>query len=483
MTRPTTRSPGPGSQLRIAARGMLAILWLCAVPALAAPAPAYTDPRVSEAYTPPRFFIETIAVEGIRLASREVVVSRSLLEEGRPYTEAELREAIYRVHRLPFVLDAAFSLGKGSERGRYRLLISVEEVETFFFGADAIYDTFGGALDDSSAVEEGFNDTLTAGARFFAGDGVFFAAVGDSEDLQVGYTRYRLFDRPVLLRLAVARQECCAIRLLEPGLDPAIATWEANSESDRVELTFGLPIGGNHSLRLDASHLESESATRRYLGNGPGDSSAYAADDVEQREIELAWVYDSTDDPLFPTLGDAMTVSVGLRRFEGDLAPVPPLDIAAVDAMTPGGPILAPSTRMTSRLLGLSFHGSRNWPVSPRQAVSLRLKVLLSRSRVENVPVRTETAETRLMSGDVDALEADLGVRYSLSLWNPAKSRRLGELRWETVAGLIYVETSPVFDPVAHPLWGVSASSSIAWRNGWGVFRIGLAYLDYDGAL
>ena len=482
MTRPTICSPGPGSHLR---RGMLAILLLCASPAFAAPAPGYTDPRdLSVGYSPPRFFIENIEVEGIRMASREVVVSRSLLEEGRPYTEPELREAIYRVHRLPFVLGATFSLGKGSERGRYRLLISVDEAETFFFGADATYDAFGGVLDDSPAVEGRLNDTLTAGVRFFAGDGVFFAAVGDSEDLQVGYTRYRLFDRPVLLRLAVAHEECCAVRLPEPGLDPGLATWEATAESDRVELTFGLPIGGNHSLRLDASHLESESATRTFLGSGLGGalggSTSYAADDVEQREIELAWVYDTTDDPLFPTLGDAMTLAVGLRRLEGDLTPV-----AVADTLIPVTPILDlnPSTRMTSRLLGLSFHGSRNWPVSPRQAVSLRLKVLLSRSRVENVPVRTETAETRLMSGDVEALEADLGVRYSLSLWSPAKSRRLGELRWETVAGLIYVETSPAFDPALHPLWGVSASSSIAWRNSWGVFRIGLTYLDYDGAL
>ena len=33
------------------------------------------------------------------------------------------------------------------------------------------------------------------------------------------------------------------------------------------------------------------------------------------------------------------------------------------------------------------------------------------------------------------------------------------------------------------PLWGLSATTSIALRNSWGVFRIGFAYLDYGEAL
>ncbi len=48
-------------------------------------------------------------------------------------------------------------------------------------------------------------------------------------------------------------------------------------------------------------------------------------------------------------------------------------------------------------------------------------------------------------------------------------------------ANLIYVENSPVVNPIAHPLWGVSLSTGIALRNTWGIFRIGFTYLDYDG--
>ena len=259
--------------------------------------------------------------------------------------------------------------------------------------------------------------------------------------------------------------------LHELGLDPATGTWAALDDSDRLELTLGLTLGGNHSLRLDASRLETDSAARRPLGDAAG--TAFDASDVEQREIELAWVYDTTDDPLFPTRGDAMTAGIGLRRLEGVLSP---------RSAAGGSPTMVALSEMSSRMVGLSLFGARHWPLSARQTASLSLKLLLSRSQVENVPAQAGSSGTRFMSGDVDALEVDLGVRYSLALWGGRKVRRWGELRWETVANLLYVQTSPAY-ALHQPLWGVSASSTLALRNSWGVFRIGLAILDFDGDL
>ncbi len=449
---------------------------------------------------PPRFYVESVAVEGVRRASPEVIVSESLLEEGIAYTESELRQAVYRVGRLPFVLDATFSLAKGSERGKYSLLITVEEVRSLFFGTDLVYSAQGNALADASPLGDELTDTLSAGIRLFAGRGVLFAALAAGEGLQVGYERYRLFGRPVLLRFAYARQACCVLGLQELGFDPTAAVWAAD-ESDRLELTIGVPLGGNHSLRFDGSRLETGSAARRPLGGG----EVVDARDVEQRELELAWVFDSTDDPVFPSRGDALTAAIGVRWLEGDLSR--PL------ASEPSGAVFTPeasplglshlrasgATRMSSRLVGLSVYGARHWPLSARQTVSLSLKLLLGRSAVENIPVPADLppapaasdrpadsgdrAVLLLESGDVDTLEAGFGARYSLNLWQPSKLRRRGELRWETVAGLIYVETSPVFSSAAHPLWGVSLSTGIALRNTWGIFRIGFTFLDYDGEL
>ncbi len=465
----------------------LAILLLAALPVFAGPASATS--QLPAAQQTLRFYLENVTVEGARQASPEVIVSASLLEEGIAYTEAELRQAVYRVVRLPFVLDAAFSLDRGSRRGRYSLLITVEEVRGFFFGSDLIYAARGDALSAASALDDELTESLTAGLRVFAGQGVFFAAVGDGENLQVGYERYRLRDRPVLLRLAYARQGCCSATLQELGLDPAAAVWTAEEASDRLELTIGLPLAGNHSLRFDASHLETGSAIRRPLGDSEVSFARLRRDaldvrDVEQRELELAWVFDSTDDPVFPSRGDALTAAVGLRWLEGDL-PAP--DVLGSASGT--------AAEMRSRLVGLSLFGARHWPLSARQTVSLSLRLLASRSEVTDIPlapvagdVATEAgdggpAELLLWSGDVDALEAGLGARYALGLWGPGRIRRLGELRWETVAELIYADSSPVLSPSAHPLWGVSLSTGIALRNAWGIFRIGFTFIDFDGEL
>ncbi len=443
--------------------------------------------------SPARFWIESIAVEGIRQASANVIVSESLLQQGRRYSESELREAVFRVNRLPFVVTADFSLAKGSERGKHRLLIHVEEAQNFFFGSDLTYKSFSGSLAEAGTFENDVRDSLTAGVRAFAGQGVFFAALEDGEDLQVGYTRYRLLDRPILLRLAYEREQCCSQRLLDPSLDPGLATWTTTGDSDRLELTVGIPLGGNHSLRFDASHVETDSASRRLLGGrssgvdlfGSNDStSGVGINDLQQRELELAWVYDTTDDPIFPSRGDAVTTSIGLRQLEGDLTSLATTE--PVDLITPTTFLPAVGTlgQLSSRLVSLSLYGARHWPVASRQTVSLSMKLLLGRAEIENLPISGDPlVEQRLVSADVDTLEADLGVRYSVSLWGPRKIRRHGDLRWETVANLLYVESSPVLGVLHQPLWGISASSSLALRNAWGIFRIGFAIVDYDGDL
>ena len=94
-------------------------------------------PAAAQTSNPPRFLLESIVVEGVqRDIVRRIVTSESLLEPGREYTEQELREAVYRVKRLPFVMDADFSLRKGGERGSYQLVITVEETRLIFYSAD-----------------------------------------------------------------------------------------------------------------------------------------------------------------------------------------------------------------------------------------------------------------------------------------------------------------------------------------------------------
>ncbi|MEO1088558.1 MAG: hypothetical protein AAFY88_30360, partial [Acidobacteriota bacterium] len=162
----------------------------------------------------PTFLVESIRVDGLERASAELIVAESLLEPGFEYVESELQQAVFRIQRLPFVLDATFLIERGTERGRYRLVIQVEEIKRWFFGEDGVFTQFTNsvAFDNPIADDWTFSSSPLAGIRLFAGRyNVFFAALsGGSVGAQVGYTRYNLFDRRIVFNLGLTAGGCCA---------------------------------------------------------------------------------------------------------------------------------------------------------------------------------------------------------------------------------------------------------------------------------
>ena len=97
-----------------------AVLVLILIATFVAAAPLFAQ----DGATTPNFFIEKIEVRETRL------------REGEEYSEAELRDASARLMRLPFLLSAEFSLEKGSERGRYVLVVTINETKPFFYALD-----------------------------------------------------------------------------------------------------------------------------------------------------------------------------------------------------------------------------------------------------------------------------------------------------------------------------------------------------------
>jgi len=152
----------------------------------------------SASYAEDRFLLEKIDVRNLVHASADVIRAESRLQEGDSYAEADLRAASDRVRRLPFVLDAVFSLERGSVRDAYVLVITVSETRPLFFRYQLV--PFFQASQHVSA----FDNDILLGARWFAGSrGVFHvAAIAHESDRpfessyisgQGGYTRYGLF--------------------------------------------------------------------------------------------------------------------------------------------------------------------------------------------------------------------------------------------------------------------------------------------------
>jgi hypothetical protein len=381
-------------------------------------------PGAAQTPDPPRFLLESIVVEGVqRDAVREIVAAESLLQLGREYSEQELREAVYRVKRLPFVVDAEFSLRKGGERGSYQLVITVEETRLIFYAADVggAYSAYDPPVPTGQDRVE-WGATATLGGRWFVGSqGLVFASFQGYDGLglqsgQVGYTRYNLFGRGGFASVA-----------LYTNLD------EDLEDSYQSSLSAGIPIVGNHSLRADLSwgHFKDDSLGTTFQ--------------LESKSLGLAWIYDTTDDPLFPTSGTRVVTNV--QYFE--------------DEHTFEDPFARFEDRFESYGAGLG--GSRYWALTHRQSIFVDLGGSWGHS----------TAGGR--SG-IDSWTVATGLGHSMDLWGFEKTERIGDLRWQNFLTVSSSDSDSPFGPGRYTEGRLT--TSLVFRNTWGVIRGSFTYLD-----
>jgi hypothetical protein len=417
-----------------------------------------------------RFQIESITIEGGRReATRGIVIEESRLTTGREWTERELREAIYRIRRLPFIVRADFVLRRGSARGLYALAITVEETRPFFFSREAdLVATSSERISTSLGYGYGRGTNLdsraTAGARLFVGArNVLFGSANNDEGFQAGYTRYGLFGRGGSATVSLAHSSfCCSHEVLPLALDPGAVVWSVES-GDTAALSVLLPLSGNQSLRGAASVSRRDAASRRGLFDAlfTAQPTFLAGERRESRRAELKWFYDTADDPLFPTQG--VTVSGGVELAQ-QTVPVKRPDTSIFDRA---------DFESDARLLALAATGRKSWPLSPRQSVSLGGRVTVGRSTIDHLQLADGSILREPV--DLDSVETSVEARYSASLWGFAKTRDHGDLRAEAFVRAGYETTSPSF---GGPITQISAGPSIAFRNAWGLFRVAFTYLD-----
>ena len=96
------------------------------------PAPTRTSPPSANA----AFVLEEIVVEGVKHGSGKSSPRRPCSRSAAPISEGDLQQALHRIERLPFVVSADFALRRGSERGRFALVVKVVETMPVFAGGD-----------------------------------------------------------------------------------------------------------------------------------------------------------------------------------------------------------------------------------------------------------------------------------------------------------------------------------------------------------
>jgi hypothetical protein len=373
----------------------------------------------------PRFFIDTIAVDGVRWASGRVIIAETRLHAGREYTEEEIRAGAARAMRLPFVVRVEPRIEKGAQRGAYRLVLAVTEAKPLFFGG-----TYLSEDDDGREVR-----LVTAGARRFLGRGGMLHGAATTnfgdELFELGYTRYDLFGSGVFV---AATLEYGAEIPDAPGkvYDATLA------ERLTAQVVAGVPLRGNHALR--ATYLSAPVAVVSEIPlekQGPREFLRLE----RATTAELSWIYDSTDDPLFATRGTRGIVAAGQRTIPRVIATVPPV-------------------RRDLAFLWVTTDLRHVRSLAPRHTLSARAgDTYLRRDFGPSAGYDLENT-------------AFLGATYAYSVFGPDRPSPLGDLRLE--AGLRN-ELSRYEDPLSDEAgWSqqLSGHLGLVFRNEWGVLRL-----------
>jgi hypothetical protein len=168
---------------------------------------------------------------------------------------------------------------------------------------------------------------------------------------------------------------------------------------------------------------------------------------TEARQASLAWIYDTTDDPLFPLTGVKVTAGGTYATDESRFRSTPPLE--GFDSTT------------TEHFAEASVSGQRNWALTARQSVFLGLDTEYRRSSGGGFAER--------------ALAGGLAIGHSVNLWG-----RLGDVRFENRVQESYVHVSPRFEG-EDSFDRADFVSSLSWRSRWGLVSASFTYLGLWG--
>jgi len=229
-------------------------------------------------------FAQTFVIERIDVDTRRsrpaIVRAETRLAAGHSYTAAQIDQAVYRVRRLPFVIDATYTLEEGATPDALVLRISVfdEAPFNYEFGVQGV------------AIRGGYAVITTGlGVRFFpapagtidlTAGGVGYSTGGNGSgnfgDLGVQYTQYGLF-RGASIGVGVTTHYTHEDRLMSPRLLVAV------------------PITQTQTLR----------GTYRRGGDQRQNDSILVAE----------WLYETTDDPHFARRGLDLAIGPQWQKF------------------------------------------------------------------------------------------------------------------------------------------------------------------------
>jgi hypothetical protein len=277
----------------------------------------------------PSFLIESFQVTGGSRAADRIVIAESRLVAGQTYDETQLRDAMARIQRLPFIVSTNFRLAKGTAPGTYVLVIAIRRMSALFIDAEqtstwsptfAGFEAAPGGFRTVEVVRRFDDRRLVAGFRTFAGANNVIA--GTAERVSYRNDRYTLTFSSYDLFGTRASITALASYLSDPGANRSGDPSARNDWHHRDDLTWEvvgvIPVTGADSLRVSWQHSEYPSKFNEF--SPETGRSHYTLLSSPQIEKQFFWIHDTTNDPLLPTRGTRW--SVGNIHFD-DVATAP----------------------------------------------------------------------------------------------------------------------------------------------------------------
>ena len=435
------------------------------------------------------FYVESLRIENAERTQLAVIQTESRLATGKQYTEAELQAGRNRIVQLPFVTGADFSLERGTEPGRFVLVIEIVEAKKWFFAFDLSTEFLSD--DVSTTVSETTNSTSGGaaffGRRFFLGRaGVLTTALGgEAGDLHVQYAQYDLFGKGMGLTTTYEVGFCdsntstdddvCSSSKADLGTDPTFSVWSHTDTRHRFVNSLTVPLARSHSLLAEIDFRTTAEGFKRPAIE-PESQEFFRFEGLEELEVRFGWLNDTLDDPVTPLSGLRVETSAVYRRTAGEFQ-------LGLDRL-----VEAPAFDTKITELGLSGSLAKYWPVRS-YAFLVVGDLYVGRASWRDLPIQGELS----LTDDATALRASVGVGHAVNLWRSAKPGKFADLRLETDLSVQWDGTSPSGDLAntpsssdqqilalreANPLRSYRVRSALVYRNRRAVLRFSLGYRE-----
>lgn len=354
-----------------------------------------------------------------------MLLTQSALSENRTYTDADLDVAMARLRRLPFIYSAGYAI-EGTT-----LVIEVLDEHYGFFHLDTLAQQSDGGL----GSDNGFA-SAELGGRYYApwggaGEATYGASsVIGSSAYSFQYSQYGIAGSRLFFVVSAARPR-------SGGTQPTYM--------------IGYPITLRQTITFTGSRTTN--SDREVSGR----DNLFTSKSVD-REMELAWQWDTTNDPLFATRGLMLHAGRGKTSNESEAKSVTPTRVIF-------------STQST--IDADSWHGAAEkfWPAGHGAfSANADAQWFDEAHKVRSVSTDPWTS----YSGTTRSAYAIVGYAHDFfsSVSQPTSSRRrlelgIGVTSWQSkVRGFTTKRNSK------------NARLGYAFRNRWGNLHVVLSYLQ-----